>query len=115
MKVAAGGLQSYATHDDVASRQAQESRRGDYQPKPVHSENTEALNRNALNKTVERPRDAGEAYDVPLRFPPRQKKDGRGGTGLKEGAGGKQNAGNKRRQTGGKTPAGSGPRLDRYI
>lgn len=78
MKVGAGGLQVHATHDEVANRQAQESRRTDYQQKPVSdSENAEALNRNALNKSVERPHDAAQSFDLPLRLR-REKESGRG-------------------------------------
>jgi uncharacterized FlaG/YvyC family protein len=69
VKIGAGGLQSYATHDDVALRQAQESRRPDYQQKPASdSDAAAALNRDMLNKTVERLNDASQAYDLPLRF-----------------------------------------------
>lgn len=76
MKIGAGGLQSYATHDDVANRQAQEIRKADNQFKPQDSDNTAALNKDALNKTVEKLNDAAQAFDLPLRFS--HKKTGEG-------------------------------------
>ena len=117
MKVGAGGLQAYATQDEVATRQAQESRRPDYQPKPVNeSANSQALNRYALNKTVERPNDAAAAYDLPLRFPPPKKEDDQGGAKT-------QNEDNHREKTGGDNDLEpgdiinpfAGSKLDRYI
>lgn len=84
MKVGAGGLQVQTVHDEVANRQAQESRRTDYLQKPVNdSDNTEALNRNALNKTVERPNDAAEQFDLPLRRRDKEKEHGGGPNGHK--------------------------------
>ncbi len=68
MKIGAGGLQAYATHDDVASRQAQESRKPAEPVRPQDSENAAALNKDALNSKVERLNDAAQAFDLPLRF-----------------------------------------------
>ncbi|AGL01703.1 flagellar protein FlaG [Desulfoscipio gibsoniae] len=68
MKIGAGGLQAYVTHDDVASRQAQENRKPAEPVRPQDSENTATLNKDALNKTVEKLNDAAQAFDLPLRF-----------------------------------------------
>jgi len=68
MKIGAGGLQSYATHDDVASRQAQENRKPAEPVRTQDSENAATLNKDALNKTVEKLNDAAQAFDLPLRF-----------------------------------------------
>lgn len=120
MKVGAGGLQTYATHDEVASRQAQESRRPDYQPKPVNdSANTEALNRHALNKTVERPNDAAEAYDLPLRYPPKKRENGQGGAETRdenhENNDRKKSGSNKGIEIVDETNPFTGLKVDRYI
>ncbi|KJS10862.1 MAG: hypothetical protein VR67_16345 [Peptococcaceae bacterium BRH_c8a] len=88
MKVAAGGLQVQTVHDEATNRQAQESRRTDYQQKPVNvSDNTAALNRSALNKTVEKPNDAGDSFDLPLRLRDNEKERSRGFAGNKDDKG----------------------------
>lgn len=70
-------MQSHATHDDVAARVAQESRRPDYRHKPGGDSDAAAvLNRDTLNKTVERLNDASGAYDLPLRFALKQNSAG---------------------------------------
>jgi|GEM_PF-1664605 len=119
MKVGAGGLQVQTVHDEVANRQAQESRRTDYQQKPVNdSDNTEALNRSALNKTVEKPHDAAEPFDLPLRFPPKKEKNGQSGreTGKKDGENNnRETAGEKRTTFNDANNPYTGLKLDRYI
>ena len=78
----AGGLQIQTVHDEVANRQAQEARRTDYQQKPAGaSDNTEALNHSALNKTVEKPHDADQSFDLPLQWRDKEKEHGRGSAG----------------------------------
>ena len=85
MKVAAGGLQVQTVHDEATNRQAQESRRTDYQQKTVNvSDNTAALNRSALNKTVEKPHDAGQSFDLPLRLRDNEKERSQGFAGHKD-------------------------------
>lgn len=78
VKIAAGGLQAYATQDDVAKRQGEEIRKPDYTQKPVQdSDSITALNKDALNKTVERLNDASQAFDLPLRFERKQTDHGK--------------------------------------
>lgn len=68
MKVGAGGLQAHATYDDVAELQAQETRRQDYHQRPEREAELPApLNRDALNKTVEKTNETTQAFDLPLR------------------------------------------------
>jgi len=78
VKIGAGGLQTQVTHDDVASRQAQEVRK----PNDLHktgqdNDSAAALNKDALNKTVERLNNAAQSFDLPLRFVQKETEQGK--------------------------------------
>lgn len=118
MKVGAGGLQTQAVHDEVANRQVQEARRTDYLHKPVaDSENTAALNRKALNKTVEKPHDAGQSFDLPLKLRRRERDNSRGNSSEQppneEDRG--QPSGVEEKPDPTKEPESRGFKLDQYI
>ncbi len=116
MKVGAGGLQVQSVHDEVTNRQAQESRRTDYQQKPVtDSDNTEALNRNALNKTVEKPHDAAQPFDLPLRLRDKEKEHGRKPAGHKNSRTNPDNDSDRGENDAGEPGEARGYILDKYI
>ncbi len=71
MKIGDGGLQSMATHDDVAIKQAQEKqlRKPDgTEAATKKQESGTQLDINALNKAVEKLNDHAQANNLPLEF-----------------------------------------------